>query len=176
MYLQMENSLYTMNLSEDSDGMVPIDAQSRSTAFVSENPEKNVSEYKDNMDSTPISDVMMNAQEQSFEPPLMGNDPRAAQMAHQQVMMAPQPAQVVAQKEKSQSDKKGKNPFDLTDDQLEALIVVFAAGIAVSKPIQEKLASSVPKFLNAQGNRSLVGLGSTGAVAAIVFYVARKYF
>ena len=68
-----------MNLSEDSDGMVPIDSKARSNAFVPENPEKNVSEYKDNMDSTPISDVMMNAQEQSFEPPLMGADPRAVQ-------------------------------------------------------------------------------------------------
>ena len=44
------------------------------------------------------------------------------------------------------------------------------------KPIQEKLAGSVPRFFNAQGNRSLVGLGSTGVVAAIVFYVTRKYF
>ena len=172
----MENSLYTMNLSEDSDGMVPIDANSRSNAFVSEDPEKNVSEYKDNMDSTPISDVMMNTQEQPFESPLMGNGPRSVQMAHQQVMMAPQPAQMVASNEKAQPDKKNKNPFDLTDDQLEALIVVLATGVAVSKPIQEKLASSVPKFLNAQGNRSLIGLGSTGAVAAIVFYIARKYF
>jgi len=105
-----------------------------------------VSEYKDNMDSTPISDVMMNTQEQPFESSLMGNDPRAIQMAHQQVMMAPQPAQMAASNEKAQSEKKNKNPFDLTDDQLEALIVVLATGVAVSKPIQEKLASSVPKF------------------------------
>jgi len=77
------------------------------------------------MDSTPISDVMMNTQEQPFESSLMGNDPRAIQMAHQQVMMAPQPAQMAASNEKAQSEKKNKNPFDLTDDQLEALIVVF---------------------------------------------------
>ncbi len=172
----MENSLYTMNLSEDSDGMVPIDSKARSNAFVPENPEKNVSEYKDNMDSTPISDVMMNAQEQSFEPPLMGADPRAVQMAHQQVMMPSQNGQVVNSNDGGKADKKKKNPFDLTDEQLEALIVVLATGVAISKPIQEKLAGSVPKFLNAQGNRSIVGLASTGAVAAIVFYVARKYF
>tara|TARA_B110000503_G_scaffold25648_1_gene40517 strand:+ start:8884 stop:9372 length:489 start_codon:yes stop_codon:yes gene_type:complete len=162
-----------MNLSEDNDGMVPVDSKARSNAFVAEDPEKNVSEYKDSMDSTPISDVMMQPQDNNFDSPMMGADPRAVQMAHQQVMMAPQSAN---SNDGGKPDKKKKNPFDLTDDQLEALIVVLATGISISKPIQEKLASSVPKFLNDQGNRSIVGLASTGAVAAIVFYVARKYF
>ena len=173
----MAEHVYTLNLSEEADGMVPIDSNSRSNAFVAEDPKKNVSDYKDDMDSTPISDVMMQSQEQSFDSPLMGADPRAVQMAHQQVMMAPQPAQAAtAMKESVSSDKKKKNPFDLTDEQLDALIVIVATGISISKPIQEKLAGSVPRFLNAQGNRSLVGLGSTGLVAAVVFYVARKYF
>lgn len=172
----MTEPVYTLNLSEEIDGMVPID-NSRSNAFVAEDPKKNVSDSKDDMDSTPISDVMMQSQEQSFDSPLMGADPRAVQMAHQHVMMAPQPAQAAtAVKESANSDKKKKNPFDLTDEQLDALIVIVATGISISKPIQEKLASSVPRFLNAQGNRSLVGLGSTGVVAAIVFYVTRKYF
>ena len=173
----MAAPVYTLNLSEDNDGMVPIDSKSRSNAFVAEDPKKNVSEYKDDMDSTPISDVMMHSQDNNFDSPMMGADPRAAQMAHQQVMMAPQPAQAATAIQASgESSKKKKNPFDLTDEQLDALVVVIATGIAVSKPIQEKLAGSVPKFLNAQGNRSLVGLASTGTVAAVVFYVARKYF
>tara|TARA_B110000444_G_scaffold49150_1_gene45025 strand:+ start:8294 stop:8815 length:522 start_codon:yes stop_codon:yes gene_type:complete len=173
----MPEPVYTLNLSDEADGMVPIDSNSRSNAFVAEDPKKNVSDYKDDMDSTPISDVMMQSQEQSFDSPLMGADPRAVQMAHQQVMMAPQPAQAAtAIQESGKSDKKKKNPFDLTDEQLEALIVVLATGVAISKPIQEKLAGSVPRFLNAQGNRSLVGLASTGTVAAVVFYIARKYF
>ena len=163
----MPEPVYTLNLSDEADGMVPIDSNSRSNAFVAEDPKKNVSEYKDDMDS----------QDQSFDSPMMGADPRAVQMAHQQVLMAPQPAQAAtAIQESGKSDKKKKNPFDLTDEQLEALIVVLATGVAISKPIQEKLAGSVPRFLNAQGNRSLVGLASTGTVAAVVFYVARKYF
>lgn len=167
----MSDSIVTMNLSEDADGMVPLDKFSKTTTFVPEMPEKNVNEYKDTMDSTPIADVMSYPQEQGFESPMMGTDPRAVQMAQQQVMI-PTPQNTVSK----ESDKKKKNPFDLTDEQLDALIVVFAAGVSVSKPIQEKLASSVPKFLNNQGNRSLVGLASTGIVAAIVFYITRKYF
>ena len=99
-----------------------------------------------------------------------GVDPRAVQMAQQQVML-PTPQNMV-----SKETTKKKLPFDLTVEQFDALVVLVAAGISVSKPIQEKLASSVPKFLNAQVNRSLVGLASTGTVAAIIFYVARKYF
>ncbi len=167
----MSDSIVTMNLSEEADGMVPVDRFSKTTTLVPEIPEKNVNEYKADMDSTPISDVMSYPQDQGFESPMMGTDPRAVQMAQQQVMI-PTPQNSVP----TDSAKKKKNPFDLTDEQLDALIVVFAAGISVSKPIQEKLASSVPKFLNNQGNRSLVGLASTGAVAAVVFYVTRKYF
>ena len=67
------------------------------------------------------------------------------------------------------------NPFNLTDEQFQALVVAVCTAIAISKPVQEKLANFVPSFLNDQGNRSVVGLASTGAVAAIVFYVARRY-
>ena len=168
------SNVHNMNLSDDDSGMVPLNSQSKSNAFVPEYPEKNVSDYKEDMDSTPISDVMMQPQEQSFEPPLMAVDPRAMQMAQQQVM-APSQQGVVA-KEPEKTDKKGKNPFDLSDEQFHALIVAVATGGAVSKPVQEKLASSVPQFLNAQGQRSLVGLGSTGLVAAIIFFIARRYF
>lgn len=166
----MSDSVVTMNLSEDNDSMVPLDKFSKSNAFVPELPEKNVNEYKDAMDSTPISDVMSYPQEQTFETPMMGADPRAVQMAQQQVMI-PTPQNTV-----SKETNKKKLPFDLTVEQFDALVVLLAAGISVSKPVQEKLASNVPKFLNAQGNRSLVGLASTGTVAAVIFYVTRKYF
>ena len=146
----MSTDIYTMNLSESSDGMVPIDMENRSNAFVPENKsnayapeireEKNIHDYKDNMDSTPITDVLGGPQDGAYlEPPLMAVDPRAVQVA-------------------------------------QANAIVFATGVAVSKPIQEKLANTVPRFLNVQGNRSLVGLASTGAVAGVVFYIARKYF
>ena len=62
-----------------------------------------------------------------------------------------------------------------TDVQFEALIVAICAALAISKPVQEKLANFVPQFLNDQGNRSMIGLASTGAVAAIAFLVIKKY-
>ena len=168
----MENSLYTMNLSEDSDGMVPIDSKARSNAFVPENPEKNVSENKQTMDSTSISDIMGQAEE-PLEPPMMSADPRMSQMHMQAPMMMAQ-QQPVAQKT-SEKKSESKNPFNLTDDQFQALIVAVCAAAAISKPVQEKLANFVPSFLNDQGNRSAIGLASTGMVAAVAFYVARRY-
>ena len=87
-------------------------------------------------------------------------------------MMAQQ--QPVAQ-QTTEKKSESKNPFNLTDDQFEALIVAVCAAAAISKPVQEKLANFVPSFLNDQGNRSAIGLASTGMVAAVAFYLARKY-
>jgi len=163
-----------MNLSEDASGMVPIN---HSTSFMPENfHEKNVGEKKDTMDSTPISDVMgqpQQQQQQFNEPPTMAMDPRMLD-AQPRVELPRQDA--ANRSQKSETPAKGKqNPFNLTDDQFHALLVVACTGVAVSKPIQEKLANTVPKFLNAQGGRSLVGIASTGAVAGLIFFVIRRY-
>ncbi len=68
-----------------------------------------------------------------------------------------------------------KNPLNMTDDQLTAAIVAIATAVAVSKPIQDRLATSIPKFLNEQGGRSMVGLATTGVIAAVIFFVAKTY-
>jgi hypothetical protein len=183
--------VYTMNLSDNGDGMVnlnnnhttnfipndsgpsqvpqlpPIQQQQQMPSFMAE---KNVSENKQTMDSTSISDIM-GQPEAPLEPPMMAQDPRMTQMQMQTPMMQAQ------QQPTQRSDKKteNKNPFNLTDEQFQALVVAVCTAIAISKPVQEKLANFVPSFLNDQGNRSVVGLASTGAVAAVVFYVARRY-
>ena len=157
------NDVPTMNLFDDGEGMVPLQQNNKpSTAF--KQPEKNVSTDKDTMDSTPINDIMM-------EPPMMTEDPRVSpQMpVMQPQMMAPAPP---AQKTEI---PESKNPLNLTDDQLTALIVAVSTGVAVSKPIQDRLATSIPKFLNEQGGRSMIGLASTGAIAAIIFFIAKTY-
>src|SRR5210317_2255990 len=157
----------TMNLSDSGDGMVSLN-NNQSTNFVPNNPpEKNVSENKQTMDSTSISDIMGQA-EDPMEPPMMSQDPRMTQMQMQTPMM-------MAQQQTQEKKPESKNPFNLTDDQFEALIVAACAAVAISKPVQEKLANFVPSFLNDQGHRSAVGLASTGLVAAIAFYIARRY-
>ena len=158
--------VYTMNLSDDGEGMVPI-SQNQSTSFIKNEaqiqPEKNVSQSKETMDSTPINDIMM-------EPPMMTDEPKMQGMMPQ--MTAPQPQGMhVQQAEKPAS----KNPMNLTDEQMTALLVAVCTGLAVSKPVQDKLATSIPKFLNEQGGRSMVGLATTGVVAAIVFYFMKDY-
>jgi hypothetical protein len=171
----MATNVHTMNLSDNGDGMVPL-SDNPTTAFITNDPnhkppqralpqvEKNVSENKQTMDSTPINDIMM-------EPPMMMEEPRMQGMMPQ--MTAPQPQGAYAMPQQEQKAPESKNPLNLTDDQLVALIAGAAAALAVSKPVQDKLVTSVPKFLNEQGTRSMVGLASTGLVAAVVFYFAK---
>ena len=167
----MATDVRTMNLSDNGDGMVSLN-NNQGTSFVPNiSHEKNVSENKQTMDSTSISDIMGQAEE-PLEPPMMGADPRMTQMHMQApMMMAQQPVAQQTTEKKSES----KNPFNLTDDQFQALIVAACAAVAISKPVQEKLANFVPSFLNDQGNRSAIGLASTGMVAAVAFYLAKKY-
>ena len=150
----------TMNLADDGDGMVPLN----SNPSVSFTPEKNVRQSKETMDSTPINDIMM-------EPPMMAEEPKMQGMMPQ--MTAPQPQGADPSPQAQEPAKK--NLLNLTDDQLIALVAGVCAAAAVSKPIQDRLATSIPKFLNEQGGRSMVGLAATGAVAAIVFFFVKDY-
>src|SRR5210317_1007054 len=161
----MSTEVRTLNLSDNDDGMVPI-----TTSFVQNNqPEKNVSQNKEmTMDSTAIADIM-GQPEMPLEPPMMESDPRVQQpvVMQQPMMMQPQQQQ--------QAAPQTKNPFNLTDEQMQAVIVAACTAAAISKPVQKKLANYVPQFLNEQGHRSMVGLAATGAVAAGIFYVLKRY-
>ena len=170
----MATDINTLNLSDNGDGMVPLN-DNPTTNFISktETPqasqyaEKNVSQNKDTtMDSTPINDIMM-------EPPMMMDEPKMQGMMPQ--MTAPQPQGAYMAPQAQQAAPEKKYPLNLTDDQVIALIAGAAAALAVSKPVQDRLVTSVPKFLNEQGSRSVVGLASTGLVAAIVFYFVKDY-
>jgi hypothetical protein len=60
-------NVITMNLADNGDGMVPLNNNPTTTFRQNEayiQPEKNISEHKETMDSTPINDIMM-------EPPMM---------------------------------------------------------------------------------------------------------
>ena len=156
----------TLNLADNGDGMVSLN-DNPSANFVSKTlPEKNMSENKQTMDSTPINDLMM-------EPPMMLDEPKMQGMMPQ--MTAPHPQGAYAMPQREAAKPESKNPFNLTDDQMIALVAGLATAIAVSKPVQDKLVTSVPKFLNEQGSRSMVGLASTGLVAAVAFYLVKDY-
>ena len=173
----MSDQITTYNLTDTGDGMVtlsPPPSESPSTAFVSD--EKNIrKEHKETMDSTPISEIMENEPASMMAMPAM--DPRMQGVMPQ--MVAPQAgaptgfAQPMHQQEAPAKTKE--NPMGLSDDQMTALLVAACAAAAVSKPVQDKLVTSVPKFLNEQGSRSAVGLAATGAVAAVLFYFGKNY-
>jgi len=103
---------------------------------------------------------------------MMTDEPKMQGMMPQ--MTAPHPQGAYPSPQQAQEPAK-KNPLNLTDDQLVALIAGVCAAAAVSKPVQDRLATSIPKFLNEQGGRSMVGLAATGGVAAIVFYFIKDY-
>ena len=159
----MATEVNTMNLSDNGDGIVSLN-QNNTTAFV--NTEKNINSNKETMDSTPIHDIMM-------EPPMMSDEPRMQGMMPQ--MTAPQPQGGYMVAEPQAKKPESKNPLNLTDDQMIALVAGAAAALAVSKPVQDKLVTSIPKFLNEQGSRSMIGLASTGLVAAVAFYIVKDY-
>ena len=164
----------TLNLSDSGDGMVPIGQPENSympepPPVQNKQPEKNVNREHIKMDSTPLSDIMT-SQEVMEQQPMMA-PPQSTMMAQQPMMMAPQqqaPAQAQAQALPS------KNPFNLTDDQMQALVVAVCAAIAFSDPVQAKLGSTIPQFLSEAGNRSMVGLLVSGLVAAILFYFGQR--
>ena len=170
------SDIRTMNLNDKDDGMVSLD--NPSTTFVQENlHEKNMSQSKDTttMDSTPISELIggASAVPDIMAPPMMTVEPRMQSVlatAPQMPMHMQMPTE-----EKKKVEPKSKNIMNLTDDQLFALIAGVCAAAAVSRPVQEKLASTVPKFLGENGSRSAIGLASTGLVAALIFYITKTY-
>jgi len=70
----------TMNLSDDGEGMVPLH-DNPSTSFMQNGGEKNISQSKETMDSTPINDIMMTPYDER----------RAPDAGYDAQMTAPQP-------------------------------------------------------------------------------------
>jgi hypothetical protein len=159
-----------MNLNDSDDGMVPLYPPSSSDKPKPPPPkvyEKNIPKQQTTMDSTPIADIMQDA------PGMMdAQDPRGQFMQ----MPMPQPPSMMMQapQPKAQAEKS-KNPLNLTDEQFRSLIAGVCAVIAFSKPIQDKLSTTIPQFLAESGSRSTTGLIVTGLIAALIFYFAQRF-
>ena len=126
-------------------------------------PEKKIDESQMADFSTPIEEVM----------------PGPNQMIQNEVMGPPQMMMggPSASRKKSSGGEgaSSKNPFGLTDEQFQAALAGAAAVLAFSKPIQSRLRTMVPKFVNDSGDTSLTGLIATALVVAIIFYFAKKF-
>lgn len=88
----------------------------------------------------------------------------------------PQPrSQDGAPQEQRKKKSESGNPFGLTDEQFQAALAGVASVIAFSNPVQSRLRTMVPKFVGESGNVSLTGLAVTAFIAALVFYIIKKY-
>jgi len=153
----------TMNLADDGDYMVPIE-----NAVVPTPPpppkveEKNVDPiHSTQMDSTPIADIL--------------GSPDGMRMMPPQPVVAPM-GSVAGLGPRAALPQKKKYPFDLSEEQVEALLVGLVAVVATSKPLQERLIGFVPNYLNENGEKTMSGLLATALVAAILFYLSRRFF
>ena len=162
-----------MNLNDNNDGMVPLYPPSSrepppplknmpppmTVQSPQNEPEKNIG--REQMDSTPISDIMGSELDMPQDPRLMAQAP---------LIQLQKPSQ-----KQQAAESKNKNPLNLTDKQMEALVAGVCAVIAFSKPLQDKLSTTIPQFLDEAGSRSTIGLVSTGLIAALIYYFIQKF-
>lgn len=127
-------------------------------------PEKNNidSNKRTQMDSTPLTDIMGPPQEQQ-QPMMM------QQMQGPSMMMGAQPTAT------AQQQLKSKNMFNLSDEQMDALVAAVVAVIVFSGPVQEKLGGVVPNFFLEGGERSLSGTLAAGLLIAFLFFFGRRF-
>jgi len=134
-------------------------------------PEKNISKPK-GMDSTPISDIMPG--EDMLGPAGGGPDPRF--MMAQQPMYSQQQQPIPQGYQQQQKPVvTSKNPMNLTDEQVEALLAGVVALLAFSGFAQDKLSTMIPKFLNEAGKQSTIGMLVTVLLAAALFYFGKRF-
>lgn len=154
----------TLDLNGNDESMTPLSLPPANTE-----PEKNINKEV-NMDSTPISDLM--GQPEVMDQTMMAPPPQMVPGAG--MAMAPQ-VQQPQQPSPPPQPTQAKYPGNLTEEQVESLIVAFSAVLAFSKITQEKIANIVPNFLDAEGSRTMVGMIVTGLIAAIIFYFTRRF-
>ena len=185
----------TMNLTESSDGgMVPLHTTSQQkrvenqqpvpeksliySAKIEEQEKKQVPNNNKQMDSTPLSDIVSgNEMLMDQGAPVMAQDPRMMAAAVQQPaqVMSVAAQQMVAEPAQQKAQEVSKNPMNLTDEQMDALVAGVCAVVAFSAPVQGKMSDMIPRFTTSSGERSTTGLVATGLVAAIVFYLAKNF-
>jgi hypothetical protein len=174
----------TMNLSDAGSEMTPLFPSSKqapppqnsgSQSFVYQpnvpiTPEKNKSISKE-MDSTPISDIMPG--EDILGP--IGTTDQRYMMAQQPMFVNQQIPVPQGYQQQQKPAVASKNPLNLTDEQMEALLAGVVGLLAFSGIAQDKLSGIVPRFLEESGKRSMIGTIVTALLAAIIFYFGKRF-
>lgn len=117
--------------------------------------------------STPIHDVMPSAAFDDSDAPASSGNGGAYKSPTTNRVTGISPGMIQG----GGGDSKSK----LTKEQLHAIVAGAAAVIAFSKPVQSRLSTMVPKFLNEAGDLSITGMLVSAVVAAIVFYFANQF-
>jgi hypothetical protein len=120
--------------------------------------------------STSIADIVPSAELDNYGPPSSMGGPY--KNPHNQKVAALSLDNATSG---TTSPSSSKNPFGLTDEQLNAVIAGLAATVAFSKPVQNKLADMIPKFMSDAGNLSATGMLATAFIAAVIFYIVTKF-
>ena len=120
--------------------------------------------------STPISDVMPSASFDMDDSAPGGVNSAAYVSPTSNRVTAVSPGMIGAT-----PSKKTGNPLGLTDEQFQAAVAGLAAVLAFSKPVQDKLADTVPKFLSEAGDMTPTGMAVSALLAAVLFYFALKF-
>jgi hypothetical protein len=159
----------TMDLSDNSDSsmmtMIPNAIMVEPEKI---RVEKNINNIE--MDSTPLSELMNDPE--VFDNAPVSKDPRmnfkpSPSTATSSYVQPPQP--------KNKKQKTSQYPFNLTEEQMDALVAGAAAILAFSSTAQEKIANVVPSAFDEGGSRTTVGIIITGIIAAIAYYIIKKF-
>ena len=164
-------SIETLDFNNGDGGMADLPQTDRVSRDDTYETQRELSDTKNNIDdtqsemdlATPLSEVM--GEPEHLEQQMMMQAPSVNMMQPQ--AQAPQQVQ--------QKPKAVSNPGNLTDEQLDALLVAAAAMLAFSTPIREKMLQYTPQLFTDQGARTLAGGIATGVVAGGGFYGVKKF-
>ena len=170
MYNRMATNIETMDFS-NNEGMVELpqsDKVNKDNTYESQREisdrNNNIEDNQSEMDlATPLSEVM--GEPEQPQQPMMMQAPSAQSIVPP--MAPPQQQQ--------QQDPKPANPGNLSDEQVDAVLVAAVAMLAFSNPVREKLLQYAPQLFNENGARTLAGGITTGLLAGGVFWGVKKY-
>jgi len=168
----MVEKMETMDLSDNSDSsmmtMIPNAIMVEPEKIT---VEKNINNIE--MDSTPLSELMSNSE--VYDSPTASQDPRMNLQNSPSQSIRDTSSYAQNSMPKSKKPKTVQYPFNLTEEQMDSLVAGLAAILAFSSTSQEKIASIFPSAFDEGGARTTMGIIVTGIIAAIAYYIIKKF-